>query len=331
MTRAGSRRGFTLVELLVVIAIIAVLIGLLVPAVQKVRDAAARISCANNLAQLGKASHNYASANGTLPPGFLGTSPNLTDGNVGNIFSAQNVGVLGQLLPFMEQDPIYQEMMSGVPSDYLSYTKVYAPWWAYGSSWAAANNRIKSYLCPVSLTDSSTNVFANLVIYTSPGFWDLTGWYFGGVSSLGKTNYIGVAGYFGQDYPPYAGLFTNRTPVSLSQLTGADGSSNTMLFGEAIGDSYLTNSPLYTGLSLSYSWMGCGSMPAYWGIPTDDQTDWHAWSSRHTNIVQFVYADGSVRGAIKGMATTGSGAWVQYIWASGWNDGQNVDFNQFSN
>src|SRR5260370_9261524 len=109
MLPSKRRSGFTLIELLVVIAIIAVLIGLLLPAIQKVREAAQRMSCANNLKQIALAAHNYDSTFGSLPPGYLGTKPvvGLND-KTANLF--QHVGVLTYLLPYMEAGNIYTQL-----------------------------------------------------------------------------------------------------------------------------------------------------------------------------------------------------------------------------
>src|SRR5215203_4625564 len=103
------RRAFTLIELLVVIAIIAILIGLLLPAVQKVREAAARAKCQNNLKQLGLACHNYASANAKLPPAIAGIGQVMT-GYPQPQNNASWLSLQAYLLPFCEQDAIYRQI-----------------------------------------------------------------------------------------------------------------------------------------------------------------------------------------------------------------------------
>ncbi len=121
--RLNGRRGFTLIELLVVIAIIGVLIGLLLPAVQKVRDAANRAACQNNLKQLGLALHNYHSTNNILPCGYVGP-PNGPLAGIGDTYPTNTgsaCGMLVQLLPYIEQENIYKLISpnyvdSGTPS-----------------------------------------------------------------------------------------------------------------------------------------------------------------------------------------------------------------------
>src|SRR4051794_34280881 len=120
MRKRPSRFGFTLIELLVVIAIIAILTGLLLPAVQKVREAANRVQCANNLKQLGLGLHNYEGANKVFPPAYLtdtaadGTSYGISYGDeYRNGPPGWAWGTL--LLPYLEQENLYRRFRLDLP------------------------------------------------------------------------------------------------------------------------------------------------------------------------------------------------------------------------
>jgi prepilin-type N-terminal cleavage/methylation domain-containing protein len=133
MIRVFRHRGFTLIELLVVIAIIAILIGLLLPAVQKVREAAARMSCSNNLKQMGVGIHNYASANqDKIPPAMANWT------QVGGNNGYPGGGTFWHLLPFIEQDNIPKALQSG--NIYYS--------WGNGGGVNGQSVVVKTFLCP---------------------------------------------------------------------------------------------------------------------------------------------------------------------------------------
>jgi prepilin-type N-terminal cleavage/methylation domain-containing protein len=129
-TRQGRRSAFTLIELLVVIAIIAILIGLLLPAVQKVREAAARMQCSNNLKQLGLAIHNYESAYSRLPTSGEGNNATktATDFDLESFFTVT--------LPYIEQGPVHAMMDHTMNYD------------ATTANQTAAKTKIKTFICP---------------------------------------------------------------------------------------------------------------------------------------------------------------------------------------
>ena len=311
MLRSTRRKAFTLIELLVVIAIIAILIGLLLPAVQKVREAAARISCANNLKQIALAAHSYDSANGHLPPGFNGKT---------------YIGSLGYLLPYIEAGNIYNQ----IPQSYFSQTPPGA-WW--GGIFNVAQNRIKSFQCPAdnpygALTQG---VFA----YLSESGYTLTGGYFGETNyatyNLGATNYLANAGALGNVsgsgdtfYGQWVGPYYQDSAVSISQIS--DGTSQTLAFGETLGGSGPTGQR-----DFYVTWMGGGALPTAWDLIIP--CGWYSYGSKHdAGTVQFAMCDGSVRNfhSIGNSTPWFSAQWYAFMAVSGYQDGNVVDYTQLN-
>jgi prepilin-type N-terminal cleavage/methylation domain-containing protein/prepilin-type processing-associated H-X9-DG protein len=340
MSRLQRRKGFTLVELLVVIAIIAVLIGLLLPAIQKVRAASARTQCLNNLKQIALAAFDYESVYHQFPPG-VNVSPNAVNTNPQYVsappYAGPYTGVLVYLLPYIEQDNLYRQ----IPSSYFLPNTTQGAW-AYntppfdfqlgmqynasifGSGYEngtgilpAAYSHVKSYECPAAF------------LYVPPtygvidGYFPMPGLPWGPiffdylpvptnnpslVMSLGQSSYIGCGGYLGS-FPGYEGLkgiYCNNSTTRVTDIT--DGTSNTIAFGET-----LIGAP-YFGLS----WFGAGTMQSGFGLQYQGV---YNFSSNHTGIVNFAWADGSVR------PITLQADYYTFICASAMADGQVVNFS----
>ncbi|MBP3958206.1 DUF1559 domain-containing protein [Gemmata sp. G18] len=280
-----ARTAFTLIELLVVIAIIAILIGLLLPAVQKVREAAARMSCSNNLKQIALAAHNYESANGVLPPGYHGPTT-----NTGFSWSGQYVGTLAYLAPFVEQDNLFK-LMTGI--DWNPDSTSTTNWWNTGA-WSAAQYKVKTFLCPSDNPDEAGSNACAIALhaYGSGGSGSMTVGSFGtweGNASIGKTNYVSCGGGMGNaegGWNAYAGAFHNRSKVKLVSVS--DGTSNTIAFIETLGGNPRPR-------NFTFAWIAVGGLPTAWGLPSDDASlNWWTAGSKHTGIVNCALLDGSV-------------------------------------
>jgi prepilin-type N-terminal cleavage/methylation domain-containing protein len=305
MKRTHRRWAFTLIELLVVIAIIAILIGMLLPAVQKVREAANRSTCQNNLKQICIAAHNFDGAYGRLPPGMNGP----TNSSMGFSWNWPHVGVLVYLLPFIEQDSIYRQLpmqMLNIDAGIDPSTPVWTtPWWS-SISWTLPNARIKPFVCPSDVPYSTSNIFITFQTYP----YSLTGGYYPG-TDFGRSNYLGVSGYLGDvpGYDYYKGILHNRSRHPLGRI--ADGTAYTFMFGEALGD---TDRPNARNFCLS--WFGAGCLPTAWGLGA---AQWYTFGSKHLAGVHFGFGDGSVR-----LVKT-SISWNTWVFTSGGWDGVMVD------
>ncbi len=282
-----TRRAFTLIELLVVIAIIGVLIGLLLPAVQKVREAANRMSCTNNLKQFGLACHNFHDTYGWLPPSRL--VPARTWPGLGMVTSPHcSWAVL--LMPFIEQDNAYRQF--DITKRYVRPTP------------AAAGVNIKTFFCPSRRGPSTT--LSNPADRMPPG----------GLSDYACSMGTGMDIDFGNgtfvvatsDPDPANDLVLRGWRGSLALDAGIpDGTSNTILMGEkhiptdnAFGNRPNDGTVYASDLSHSYRrFAGRSSnaqlLPLLAPGPNIPALSFFCFGSNHPGVCQFVFSDGSVR------------------------------------
>jgi prepilin-type N-terminal cleavage/methylation domain-containing protein/prepilin-type processing-associated H-X9-DG protein len=275
-----SRRAFTLIELLVVIAIIAILIGLLLPAVQKVREAAARAKCQNNLKQIGLAMHMYQDSNQTLPPGW-----------VTNAARAPSPGWSWAtlILPYIEQQSLFTLISPdvtgnvGAPAANTQYPA--------GSGVFALQTPLSIYRCP---SDSGGPINTSF-------------------QSYGMNNYVVNREVVG----PGRTDGNNNLQNPLSVQTIYDGSSNTILVGErdfvknvaAVWVRSSVSSASYEGRP------GSGINPVNPASPPNTGTgnaQRLAFGSQHTQGANFLFADGSVHFLSQSISADPNDVWTNF-------------------
>lgn len=296
------RSAFTLIELLVVIGIIGLLMALLLPAVQRVREAANAMLCASNLRQLAIASHTFHADYKKLPAGMYNTLSQPT-GYLAN--EGPYVGVITALLTYIEMDNVRKGIVNpsspSPPRPTLAISATSncgAPWWTASENIAPEIAQLKLGVlkCPSDTVDETAN---NVHLATiAADAYSMFPSALPGSGAFGRTNYFGVAGmtYETSPYRTFDGILMNRTQLTLGQITVKDGTSNTLLFGESMGTIDPSNQR-----SDVFCWMGAGSLTTHRGLSVRGRPGinggptYERFSSVHAAGVQFAMADGSVR------------------------------------